>query len=1076
MTDQTRSDQRSPGGWVRLLWNPTSGIELVSGDSAGILGIRARRLIDAQDPLVLLPPEVSGILSGGVPETPVQVNASTFSGTVSPSEGMADLILFENRDIREAGGIILDELGAGVIGTDGAGVITQWNRAMSTIFRIPERHAVGRRLQDVLVQPILYSWDNVIQMVLDGRQVRVECRPEGQRRVESTFAPGGPGVVGTCFDTTESFQAERRLRTSRRMNQAYFHAVSTGLVLFDRDYRILVANRAFGRMFGLVENLLGIHLHEILPRESFAVLEDQTLPVFDDQEKREGSPRVVRFVLPDGTSKIISQSVSSIVEDSGEIHYAVGIFEDSTRAVLTEEELRACRERVGMLSTLSEVLVDGQRSNLNRAAEVLRETFSARAVAIYLFDPLIERELSARAGDWPDSIPETFSDLRIASFPLDSMQGCQLSGEEMGILGSTFSSCLVYPLEIERKICGYLIAADADDAARNEMYSLAGLATYILALFINVDTSESEKEQMSLLLDRQSRMADAIISTLDVPAALFRADWSVIFWNRAMEQLTGIPREAAVNRGELAANLLFDAIGGISTAQRLARKGLTEFPETWDVTDIEGEVTTCSWRLSGTESAERGSVEPVMILAGTEVGDIYSMQAAREAADMYKALSHGTTGILSATNRSSVMETVASTFLQTSGASRIDLDMRGCERISRSAHDQPGETVQLAKWKLTLETDTIEIGECVFQGGRCTPAMREFASNAARTYAMMERNAIGQRFAKLADRATGRFLITDSSGRILLSTWMEATQGAISGMNLSDVFKDPAGNLLENMIESGLKSGRLDMMLTMHSGDELRVASVAINGHHGVPLMFWWPITSETYVTRMLCGDTAKQTGIGLSDLLDQLSTSIARGFVRIRETLNPDHPVSATLSTAGYAFDTIGRAIFYQRLLRRAWSHVPVRIPSDGFLDAVSSGILEEGIQPPDLTVSGTLPDVSGDFDLLTDIILGICRIFAPTRAPRISVSEVTATDIRGGDGIEKGNDSYLCLELRGSEGATLPGISTILSEETIDISGGLNPAIELSILALSIRLAGGAVRAGEDPNIISILLPCVG
>jgi len=53
MNDQTRADQVSPSGWVRLRWNPQTGIEAVSGDSSGILGVRARRLIDATEPLVV---------------------------------------------------------------------------------------------------------------------------------------------------------------------------------------------------------------------------------------------------------------------------------------------------------------------------------------------------------------------------------------------------------------------------------------------------------------------------------------------------------------------------------------------------------------------------------------------------------------------------------------------------------------------------------------------------------------------------------------------------------------------------------------------------------------------------------------------------------------------------------------------------------------------------------------------------------------------------------------------------------------------------------------------------------------
>ena len=1060
--------------WVRLVWNPEAGVTLVQGDSTGILGIPARRLIDASEPLLILPQEIIGALSGGVPEIPVFIHSATFTGTICPSGGSADITLFGDDEQQGVSGVKLDELGAGVVSTDRNGVITLWNKAMSSIFRVPERHAVGKRLQDVLISPLLYSWENVIQLVLDGRQVTVECRPEGQRRVESTFASGGAGVVGTCFDTTESFQAERRLKTSRRMNQAYFHSVSTGLVLFDKDYRILVANRAFGRIFGLLENLLGIHLHEILPRESFVVLEEQIQPVFIEMTEMESSPRVVRFILPDGTEKVITQTTSSIAEDSGEVFYAVGMFEDNTRSVMMEEELKRCRDRIRQIGSLSRISTGAKLQNLDNAARLILECFSARAVAIYLFEPMTASELAGKSGDWPDTAPETFSDLRLSSLQIESMQGCQLSGDETGILSSWFKSCLVFPIEIERRARGYIIAADAGGAVGDEVFGLATIASRLLALSVTVHAGEMEKEQLHILLDRQRRLAGTILATLDVPAALFQVDWSVIQWNRAMEDLTGIPAEVALNRAEMGANLLFDALGGISTAQRLARKGLTEFPEAWEVTSLDGTVTRCAWRLSGAESAERGNIEPVMILVGTLVGDRYSMKAAREAADMYQAIGRATSGLLSATTRSAVAETAAGAFLAISGAARVELKLRGIEPVSRASIEVSKEAIHKSDWKLVLETDTLVIGECLFAGGRNTPLLGEFSSNVARTYTALEKNAIGQRFAVLADRTAGKFLITDSGGRVLLSTWLEATEGSVTGMSLHDIFESSDKHQLIASIQGVLRAGRLDLELTPRGGSPFRAAAVAINGHDGEPLLFWWPISSPAYVDRIECGELARKTATQLNDFLSELSASIARGFGRIRDTLNPDNPVAATLNTARYAFDSIGRTFLYQRLLRSAWSHLPEKLSPEILLDAVTNRFLTDAIQPPDFTIIGEMREVAGDFDLLTEIIAHTSRIFCPGAAPRISaeVQPVSAIPHLGKHGHFSGH--FLKLQIRTSEGHTLHGVSERLQDGVFDLESGLDPSAELSLLSLALKLAGGHMLPGDTSGSLIILLPC--
>lgn len=292
-------------GWVRISWVPDSGVLLVSGDCEGLLGVSARKLINSTEPLTLLPTELATILAGGLPDIPVHLSTSSLTGSVTTVKDQVEIVIFSIPGFQSRSNIMLDELGAGIMGTDRTGNITLWNKAMSSIFRIPQKHVIGKNIQDVLVSPVLYSWENVVKMVLDGKQLKVVCRPDAQRRIECTFSPGSSGMVGTCFDTTESFQAENRLRTSRKMNQAYFHSVSTGLVLFDRDYRILVANRAFGRMFGLVENLLGIHLHEILPSESYEIIEDMARPFFSSHPQEKEDARTAQFTLPDRTRRII---------------------------------------------------------------------------------------------------------------------------------------------------------------------------------------------------------------------------------------------------------------------------------------------------------------------------------------------------------------------------------------------------------------------------------------------------------------------------------------------------------------------------------------------------------------------------------------------------------------------------------------------------------------------------------------------------------------------------------------------------------------------------------------------------
>lgn len=1049
---------------------------LVSGDSEGILGVTARRLINSPDPLTLLPSELSTILSIGLPEAPIHVSTSSFAGSVSTIGGSAELILFDTPDLQDGVNIMLDELGAGVVGTDRTGSIVLWNKAMSSIFRIPQKHAIGKQIQDVLVSPVLYSWENVIQMVLDGKQIRVECRPDGQRRVESTFSPGGSGVVGTCFDTTESFQAESRLRTSRKMNKAYFHSVSTGLVLFDKDYRILVANRAFGQMFGLVENLLGIHLNEILPRECFRIVEDQAQPLFSDRKKEKEISRIVRFTLPDQTRRVILQDIRPIIEDSGDIYYAVGIFEDISEKSILHDNYQYFREKIRQIYSLSSILNSGKLVNLDMVSETLRECFSAKAVAIYISNSLVDTELAGKTTEWPDDAPEVFSELRFSSFMLESQSGYQLSGDETGVLSSWFKKCQVFPIESDKRNYGYIIVADVDDTAGSEIILLAEIATQIIQFSLSINENETEIEQLNLLLTRQSKLAGTVIETLDIPVAVFRSDWSVILWNDPMEELTGVSLDFARSRPELAANILFDGIGGISSAQRFTRQGMTGFPESWEVKNQDGSVLRCAWRLSRTESVESGNLEPVVIIAGIKSDDVFSINAAKKAANMYTALSRGTSALLSASDRLKVEEAAASAFLEISGASRITLDIRGMNPITRTSYDQKQEAIASRPWKLLLETDTDIIGECVFHGGKEYPVLSDFARNVARTCAELEKNAIGRRFTFLTERAAGKFLISNSSGKIVLSTWMQVTDGVTSHRTIYDVFSGSDWSFLNSRILGVLKYGRLNMQLRTPKGEALQVTAAALDGHNGESLIIWWPVSASSYMSHIKLTERSMDSGIALRDLIDNLSISIGRGFTRIREALNPDHPVAAVLNTAKYAFDGITKGNMYLRFLDMAWNHIPERIDPEFFLDKVKSAFLADGMLSPDISISGDLYDIYGDAELLQKTTLQICRVICPDGVPAFGISLVNRKDIDSHDDLPKDVEQYVRVILRESEGNFLSVGFDDLSElsTTIDYSSGLDPATEISLLSTILKLSGGVLMQDDESNSLVMLLPC--
>lgn len=1074
-----KSDLRgSPSrGWVRVSWTPDSGVLLVSGDSEGLLGVSARRLINSTEPLGLLPTELANVLASGLPDIPIHLSTSSLTGSVSTVKEQAEIILFGTAGFQGRSNIMLDELGAGIVGTDRTGSIVLWNKAMSSIFRIPQKHVIGKNLQDVLVSPVLYSWDNVIKMVLDGKQIKVICRPDSQRRIECTFSPGGSGVVGTCFDTTESFQAENRLRTSRKMNQAYFHSVSTGLVLFDKDYRILVANRAFGRMFGLVENLLGIHLHEILPSESYEIIEDQTRPFFTNHSKEKENARTACFTLPDKTRSIILQDVHPIMEDSGEVFYAVGIFEDISEITMMNENYKNSLETIKKINELSDDLNSGGTFSSAEIAERLQDCISAEAVAIYLSDPLSDSRLAGCTPSWPDEIPEVFSELRLAPILMESDTGYRITGDDIGVLSSWFNNCLVFPLESERKTFGYIVIANTKHNLTPDDFSLAEISARIIMAYFNANEYETEIEHLDLLISRQSKLASTVIDSLDVPVAIFRIDWSVILWNRPMEELTDVSSDLASSRSELAANILFHGIGGISAAQKFIRNGSSEFPESWEVENQNGKTTRCTWRLLRTESVEGRNLESVIIVAGVKSDDIYSINSAKKAAETYSALSRGTSALLSASDRTRIEEAATAALLEISGASRVTVKIRGINPITRTSYDQKTDLEALSPWTLPLETDTETIGECLFHGGKEYSVMKDFTRNVARTCVELEKAAIGRRFVIIAERAAGKFLISNSSGRILLSTWMDITDGVVSNRTVYDIFSGTEWSYLDDSISGILKKGRLNMRLKTESGDYVQMAAVSLNGHEGEALIIWWPVSDPSYVAHLKYLDMAEASGFALRDMLDNLISSISKGFVRIKEVLNPDHPVAAVLNTAKYAFEGMNKGYLYLRLLQMSLNTIPERVNTEFYLDSVMSSFAEVGMLSPDISISGELYDISGNIDLMQQVTLQLCSIVCAETAPAFSVSIIKRKNLKSRENLSSGVEQYVKLNIRKTDGSPLKNIPEGFCDLTtpVDCSGGITPALEISLLYLILRLVDAALIRDEDTCSLYMLFPCI-
>ncbi|MEN8208933.1 MAG: hypothetical protein ABFR50_06755, partial [Candidatus Fermentibacteria bacterium] len=405
------------------------------------------------------------------------------------------------------------------------------------------------------------------------------------------------------------------------------------------------------------------------------------------------------------------------------------------------------------------------------------------------------------------------------------------------------------------------------------------------------------------------------------------------------------------------------------------------------------------------------------------------------------------------------------------------LKIRGTSPVTRTSFDQKTDGVALHQWAIPLETDNEEIGECLFNGGREYSILKDFVKNVARTSAELEKSAIGKRFTFIAERAAGKFLISNSSGRILLSTWMDMCNGAVSSKTVYDMFSGTEWSLLDASISGILKKGRLNLKLKTEAGETVQVVAAALDGHIGESLIIWWPVSDPSYLMRLQQTESADNSLSSLRDMLDSLLDAISSGFTHIKKVLNPDHPVSAVLNTAKYAFEGMEAGFLYLRMLHMSLSAIPERINTEFFLDKVISSFVEAGMLSPVVSISGSLYDISGDIDLLQRVTLQLCSIICPESAPDFRVAVIRRKNLKYTGDLYREAEQYVKLEIQKTDGSPLKAVPDELCDLTspADYSGGIPIASEISLLSLILQLSGCTLRRDKGSGSIYILFPCM-
>src|SRR5512139_1477449 len=142
-------------------------------------------------------------------------------------------------------------------------------------------------------------------------------------------------LVGTVIDITERVRAEEEVRQTAAQWQATFDAVQDLVLLLDKDFRILRANRAAAEFLGQrPDTLVGGHCYDLMHGTSTPPAECPLAKMRQSRRHEE-----VEILAREG-GPWLSVSVDPVFDPSGQLTQVVHIARDITDRKRAEEDLR----------------------------------------------------------------------------------------------------------------------------------------------------------------------------------------------------------------------------------------------------------------------------------------------------------------------------------------------------------------------------------------------------------------------------------------------------------------------------------------------------------------------------------------------------------------------------------------------------------------------------------------------------------------------------------------------------------------------------------------------------------------